>query len=222
MSLTLEWEASAIPVSRDHGMNGGANGNGAGRFHWTVDTLYRAVADGAFGINDDVELIRGDILRREPVNPPHATVVRRALRLLRRLLGERFLIMDDKPVQFAADSLLRPDVSLVAGTEEDYDHRHPAPADTRLLIEVADTSEDRDTRIKTRLYAEAGILDYRVILVNRRQVNVYRAPANGAYPAPTKLGDGDTVSPLCAPDADLAVSELFPPTDDAGNLQAAG
>jgi Uma2 family endonuclease len=53
-----------------------------------------------------------------------------------------------------------------------------------------------------------------VVLVNKRQVNVYRAPENGKYPASRELKEGDTISPLAAPDLTIEVFDLLPPNED--------
>ncbi len=80
-----------------------------------------------------------------------------------------------------------------------------------LLIEVADATKAKDTGEKADLYALVGIADYWVILVNKRQVNIYRSPQDGKYPAPLELKDGDTISPLAMPEVTIAVSDLLAP-----------
>jgi len=81
----------------------------------------------------------------------------------------------------------------------------------RLLIEVADTTEAKDTGEKADLYAVAGIADYWVVLVNKRQVNVYREPRGGKYAASLELREVHSISPLAAPGIMIAISDLLPP-----------
>jgi Uma2 family endonuclease len=99
---------------------------------------------------------------------------------------------------------------VVEGSADDYESRHPAPAEALLLVEVTDTTAERDTVAKVRLYGAAGIPEYWVVLLNPREVLVYRNPTSAGYPDPLRLGDGDIISPLVAPGVTLAVSDLLP------------
>lgn len=188
---------------------------GYGRFHWTVETFYRAVeAD----LIDDArwELLNGEIVDRGNMNPPHAIFTEAIYEVLRRLLGNQFWIRQEKPITIAVDAEPMPDIAVIDPARRGRTDRHPIPDEVKLLIEVADATAMKDTGYKAAVYAQAGIADYWVVLINKRQVNVYRNPQEGSYPAPRELKDGDTVSPLAAPDVVIAVSDLLPPL--SGNI----
>ncbi len=191
------------------------SGDSHGRFHWTVETFYRAVeAD----LIDAVrwELLDGEIIDRGNMNPPHAIFTEAIYEVLRRLLGNQFWVRQEKPITIAVDAEPMPDISVIDPARRGRTDRHPTPDEVKLLIEVADATETKDTEYKAAVYAQAGIADYWVVLVNKRQVNVYRNPEAGAYHAPRELKDGDTVSPLVAPEVLIAVSDLLPPV--TGNI----
>ncbi|MBC7805144.1 MAG: Uma2 family endonuclease [Akkermansiaceae bacterium] len=215
MTTTLERDTTTrakLPDSK-YANGGGTDGVGAGRFHWTVELFYRASDSGIFDEPKQWELIDGDLWRRDELNPPHAFTTRKIGRLMRRLFEPTFLVQEEKPIHLAENSEPMPDVCVVADRDDEYASRHPVSEEVRLLIEVADATGIKDTGEKADLYAQAGIADYWVVLVNRRQINVYRAPENGEYSSPRELRDGDTISPLAAPDVSIAVSDLLPPLE---------
>ena len=50
-------------------------------------------------------------------------------------------------------------------------------ADVGLLIEVADSSLLRDQRDKTRIYARAGIVEYWIVNLVDRRIEIYSQPS---------------------------------------------
>ena len=55
-----------------------------------------------------------------------------------------------------------PDLAIVRGIHRDYRTRHPSGCEVALVIEVADTSLQKD-RNKARIYASAGVKEYWII-----------------------------------------------------------
>ena len=185
-------------------------GNFNYRFHWTVDTFYRAVDAGVFDEPNRLELVRGDLWEKEPLNPPHATGMRRTYHTLRRLLESDFMLDTEKPLHLANDAEPVPDVSVTIGSVDDYEERHPTPDDIRLLVEVADTTVERDTGEKALLYAQAGIQDYWVLLVQNRELLVFRTPTLEGYGSVVRLTEVDAIAPLAAPHVTISVRDLLP------------
>jgi hypothetical protein len=65
------------------------------------------------------------------------------------------------------------------------------------------------------MYAVAGIVEYWVLDVVKRELHVLRDPApltagGHAYTSTTKLQSTDSVAPLAAPNSPVLVSELLP------------
>src|SRR5262249_6939280 len=117
------------------------------------------------------------------------------------------------PLHLGRKSAPEPDLAVVPGTPRDY-AEHPITA--LLLVEVSDTSLAFDRRRKGTLYAKAGILDYWIINLVDRRLEVYRSPAkraNGrgfAYADKLFLSANESIAPLAAPHAPIAVAELLP------------
>jgi Uma2 family endonuclease len=79
-----------------------------------------------------------------------------------------------------ADSEPEPDVTVIRGETRDYFDRHPGPTDLALVVEVADTTLERDRPVKKRLYARAGLVIYWIINLSELLVEVYTEPSGPA------------------------------------------
>src|SRR5262249_15602016 len=117
-----------------------------------------------------------------PRNPPYDT----ALKLTEKAVEPRLAPGWHARWQSAialADSEPEPDGAIVQGDIRDYRTRHPGPPDIAVLMEVADTSLDRDRNLKGPLLARAGISVYWIINLVDSQVEVYTDPT-GPDPSP--------------------------------------
>jgi len=74
-------------------------------------------------------------------------------------------------------------LALVRGTETDYMARHPAPADSALIVEIANTSAGDDRTTKGPLYARAGFVAYWILNIRDLRIEAYSDPS-GPDPAP--------------------------------------
>jgi len=176
---------------------------------------YRALWDAQFFRNQRVQLVRGVIVQEPPMNPPHATGVRKATKVLERVFPTDHDVRAQLPLNLAPISEPHPDVAVVAGSVDDYATAHPATA--LLVVEVADDSLFDDTTVKAELYATAGVPDYWVIDLQNRRLLIFRDPAPlpaglgaTAYRTHLTFGPADTVAPLAAPGAAVKVADLLP------------
>ena len=196
---------STTPVS--HHSGGGSN-----RFHWTVDTFYRAVDAGIFDEPKRLELIYGDLREKETVNPPHAITTACIAEKLRESM-EQVCIREEKPVRLSNDTEPLPDIVVATGRHTNYLRQHPIPQEIVLLIEVADTTVNYDTGEKARLYASSGIGDYWVVLINQRELLVLRDPTPEGYASQGRFTEDDSITPLATPEITIFVRDLLPPVD---------
>jgi len=107
-----------------------------------------------------------------------------------------------------------PDAAIVRGRPGDYARRHPGPADVSCVVEIADTSLERDRTVKRRIYAGAGIRQYALIDVAGGRVELYEEPdaASASYRTRTELRGDDPV-PLLLPDGgrhEVRAKEILP------------
>ncbi|HEV8585012.1 MAG TPA: Uma2 family endonuclease [Methylomirabilota bacterium] len=159
-----------------------------------------------------VELIEGRMIVAEPQNTPHAIACELAAEALRAAFGAGWRVRMGLPIGLDPDSEPEPDVALIRGAPRDSLADHPSTA--ALVVEVADTRLRFDRAVKGRLYAGAGIADYWIVNLRERVVEVYREPVRGArgarYSARHVTRSGETITPLAAPDARIAVDDLLP------------
>jgi hypothetical protein len=88
-----------------------------------------------------------------------------------------------------------PDFMVLRGTLEEYTDL-PTAADAFCVVEVADSSYERDTGEKLRGYAWAGVQQYVVINLRNRIAEVYTNPdlVAGTYPPPQIIPDSGILS----------------------------
>jgi Uma2 family endonuclease len=105
------------------------------------------------------------------------------------------------------DSEPEPDISIVRGSDDDYDDAHPTTA--CLIVEVAVSSVELDRELAS-IYAEAGVEEYWIVLVNEQAVEVYRRSAGGVYQEKLTVGVSETLACGSVPGLAIPLGELFP------------
>ena len=190
-------------------MDGGTPG---GRPHrYTVAEYHRMAEAGILNEDSRVELIRGQIVDMAPVGAPHFGMGNRLNRLLSAALVGRGAISVQNPVRMEDGSEPQPDVAVLRPRADDYDRAAPRPADVLLLIEVADSSLPEDRGVKAPLYAEDGIVEYWIVNLVDRVVEVHRRPESGAYAEVRRVGPGETLDAVALPGFALPAANLLRP-----------
>ena len=159
------------------------------------------------------ELIDGTLIDKMGQNPPHATGVRKAAKTLMAIFGtDRVLVQ--LPIEAStADrdrSMPEPDLAVLKEPSDDYEERHPNGDELVLLVEVADSSAQRDSTVKRDLYARAGVPEYWVLDVNRRMLRIHRHCASGQYTDITEIAESAVTSLESRPDVNIPVADLLP------------
>jgi Uma2 family endonuclease len=74
-----------------------------------------------------------------------------------------------------------PDIAVVRGSRDLYRGRTPGPEDIALVVEVSETTLDRDRGPKLAASARGGIAHYWIINLVARQIEDYSNPTDCAY-----------------------------------------
>jgi Uma2 family endonuclease len=135
--------------------------------------------------DDPVELLEGWLVPKMPKNPPHRLSTQLTREALAQLLPAGWYVDDQEPITLE-DSEPEPDVVIVRGQRRDYLDRHPGGQDVVLVVEVSDTTLQRDRTLKKPLYARAGIPMYWIINLPENQIEVYTEPSGAADQADYK------------------------------------
>jgi hypothetical protein len=85
-------------------------------------------------------------------------------------------VQSQQPVECGDESTPEPDFIVVRGTVGDYTEREVTAADVLCVIEVADTSYERDSGEKLIVYARAGVPVYVIIHLTPRTAEVHTDP----------------------------------------------
>ena len=189
---------------------------------WTVEQYHLWIQNGWLPEDTGAELIDGFIIRKDRsalgedpmrIGDRH----RLALQALNRQSWqfERFgcFIQKDDPIALPPRHEPEPDAAVIRGDYLDYSDGPPGPPHVLCVIEVSDRSLLRDTTVKLRAYATAGITMYIVVDLQHDVVLIHRDPnsTDGTYPLPTHLHRGDTLRlPTAgAETVDIAVDRLL-------------
>jgi Uma2 family endonuclease len=148
----------------------------------SVDQYHAMIHAEILTDDDPVELLEGWLVAKMPKNPPRRAVTRLIRQVLERLVSAEWYVDSQEPIT-TDDSEPEPDVVVVRGETRHYLDRHPGPHDVGLVIEVADTTLQRDRGFKKRLYARAGIPVYWLVNLSDNQCEVYTEPS-GPEPQP--------------------------------------
>ena len=175
---------------------------------WGRVEYERLVDLGAFE-NDPVELIGGQLIVAEPKGSEHATAVDMADDALRAALPAGWIVRGQNPLALDDESAPEPDGRA--------DYRRAHPARPVLIIEVAESSLGFDQVAKGSLYARAGIVDYWIVNLVDRVLEVYRdagadvtAPYGWRYTSVQRFTRPSAVAPLEIPAAPISVAALLP------------
>jgi Uma2 family endonuclease len=183
--------------------------------HWSRLEYGRLIEKHVFRPDERLELLGGELVVREPHGDPHTLAVELVNEALVAAFGPEWRVRVQLPVALDEESEPEPDVSVAAGRARD--RREPKPSRLALVVEIADSSLALAREHKGSLYARAGVPDYWIVNLVHRVLEVYREPAAGAtapfgwaYRAVRRLDAEESIAPLAAPTASIAVADLLP------------
>ena len=165
-------------------------------YQMSVAQYHAAIRAGIFGEGDAIELLEGLLVQKMPKKRPHVVALTKLLRSIDALLPEGWSAQSQDPITLD-DGEPEPDLAVIRGRAEDYREAHPGAGDIALVVEVSDTTLDRDRGIKLRSYARAGLPAYWIVNLVDRCVEVYTSPDAAAstptYRTRTTWDPGDAV-----------------------------
>jgi Uma2 family endonuclease len=173
---------------------------------WTIEEYHQMIAGGILD-NRRVELLKGEIVEMSPEGEPHAYFSSEAGMYLIKLLAERAMVRQAKPITLPNNSEPEPDIAIVQPLGREYLKHHPYPENIFWLIEYSHTSLEKDLETKTKVYAEAKIPEYWVVNLKKRQLIVFREPQEQEYASKSTIMSGN-IYPLAFPNVAIAVDAI--------------
>jgi Uma2 family endonuclease len=169
------------------------------RARFTTAEFLRMAETGAF---DDmkIELVRGELERMNPPMNNHSVYqLRIAMRLAAIAMEE--LVRSEIGIDLGDDTVRGCDAAVLHSPLTD--NRLLRPEDILLVVEVSETTLNRDLGPKRADYARAGIPHYWVVDGERQVVHIFEAPVAGDYKEIRTVPFG---SPLAVPGTEKAIT----------------
>ena len=176
---------------------------------FTVDLYHRLGELGIFDEDDRVELLDGQIVEMTPIGARHAACVVRLTDLLSRRSDPDTSVSVQNPVVLAERWEPQPDVAVLRRPAGLSGAWLASPQDVVLVIEVADTSLERDRDVMIPRYAAAGIPEAWLVDLDRDAVSVCRDPGPEGYREVVTVARGETLRPRLLPAVAVAAEEIL-------------
>jgi Uma2 family endonuclease len=168
------------------------------------DEFERTVEQGLFR-DERIELLQGVLVEMSPQGTRHAATIQRLTAKLVALLVGRADVRIKLPLAVTPDSLPEPDVAVVASG--DYDRAHPTTA--FLVIEVAESSLNKDRLVKAALYATAAVQEYWIVDVVAGVIEIHTDPISGRYTREIPARPGDILRLRAFADVEIQVADIL-------------
>lgn len=163
---------------------------GGGIRPFTIDE-YHQMADAGLFDNQRVELLNGIIRAMTAMKSPHFGMVAHLTTELSHHLYKKFSCLSQGPLKVMEVNEPEPDIMVAKYRKDAYMGKSVEPEDVHLLIEVSDSTLRRDRTEKMLTYATAGIVEYWIINIVHRQIEVFRQPESGDYMFRNIIRDGE-------------------------------
>lgn len=173
---------------------------------WSIDEYHRMQASGILN-ERRVELLSGNIIEMSPEGILHTVCNEALANYLRQLLTQRAWIREAHPITLS-DSEPEPDIAIVKLPWSEYSKHHPYAQDIFWLIEISDSTLDKDLTAKQKIYGEAGIAEYWVLDLKNIKVIVFREPNPTGYSHKREYNQG-IIKPLAFPDLEIPLAKIF-------------
>lgn len=182
---------------------------------FSIAEYHRLGELGFFGLDERVELIRGELIKMAAKGTLHSVCNSLVFGELYSLVGKTAIVRGQEPIILTDDSEPEPDVVIARNRSDNYLASHPEPADILLVIEVSDSTLKYDREIKLSLYAEAGISNYWIFNLVDNQLEMHSEPyqkrqGDFNYRSQRVLLQNETVVIPGFPDLSLDLSLVFP------------
>jgi Uma2 family endonuclease len=174
---------------------------------FTLDDVLRMQEAGILDPDARVELIDGGLVEMAPEGVPHVRVKMQIAKSLMARAGEAVEVIVDSTLRLSPTYAPDPDLYL-------YDARQSLASingqTVGLIIEVAQSSLDKDLSLRAEIYGAHGVRDYWVVDIDAQEIIVHRGLNGGLYRDVVHYSARETVQPLAFPALGLCLAELPP------------
>jgi len=174
--------------------------------HRLTRAAYRSLIDlGHIDADAKVELLNGVIEDMSPRGAEHRATAHYLLKRLIIALGDRAAVVSQ--CSFAASDFDEPEPDIAIVPAESIEDKDLTRA--FCLIEVSVSSRRRDL-VKAAVYARAGVMQYILVDVPKRQALVHRGPHGDAYDHVDIVREGTPIVIDAFPDVTFDLAAVLP------------
>jgi Uma2 family endonuclease len=163
---------------------------------------FEQMSDLGLFADQHVELLNGEILLKGLQSDAHAYAIQNLSDLFHSSFAMGAVIRTQLPIVLDSPppDFVEPDLALLKFPKTQYKTRTATSSDALLVVEVSDSTLERDQTVKLNAYARNGIAEYWILNVHTNQLEVYREPSGDEYLFIRKYKTGQAVAPLEFPD----------------------
>lgn len=178
------------------------------RITWTRDRYIAAYRAGL--LPENTELIAGDIVAVPVPDPIHETAIRLLMKIIQQVLFAEGELTCEKSTPIALSPTDQPaaDLAIIPDEPLRFTNDHPTPDEVYLVVEVANSHPERDRKIKLPQYALAGIQEYWVVDLQKRELVVHRHPQRDYYQS-QQAWDEPTIKLLRFPQIEIDLKSFL-------------
>src|SRR2546425_7864214 len=176
---------------------------------FTVEMYHKLGELGIFDEDDRVELLDGQIVEMSPIGAAHAACVYRLTNLLARRTSGDVGVSVQNPVLLDPRWEPQPDIALLRRSGGFHGEWVATARDVVLVIEVADSSLERDRDVKIPRYAHEGIAEAWLVDLNDDRIACYRDPRPNGYAETRNVKRGERLRVEQVPDIEITADEIL-------------
>jgi Uma2 family endonuclease len=176
----------------------------------SVKAYHKMAEVGILPDNIHVELINGTIYDMSPIGNEHNEIVDLLTKILILSLGEKARVRVQGSIllnKTEREGEPEPDLTLLK--PKSYFDTSATADDVYLLIEVSDSTLEKDHKLKLPFYAANNIPEVWIINIPEKTIEIYQKPINNFYSYIRKSLKPSVFTPLLIPDTSLDLSKLF-------------
>ena len=172
---------------------------------FTNAEIRQMVLAGIFDEGERIELIRGELSPMGSEGSLHAQARMLLTRIFIRVLGDEWFIATNASLFLADDIEVQPDLHIFPAVMKSEDVRGP---DVLLAIELSATTQYRDFKIKTPIYAAHGVRELWVLDLDATRAHVFREPGADGYAVREEWAADAPLTPMAFGEVSVRLADL--------------
>jgi Uma2 family endonuclease len=169
---------------------------------FTVEEFEKLYFAGVLSTDARVELLDGQVIELSPQSDLHKYAISNYTEIILERYARRVVVMPQVPLDVNLPHYQpEPDIAILHPPKTQYKIRKNHASDVLWLIEVSDSTLEKDREIKLPIYATAGVPEVWIHNVGANQLEVYTRPnaSEARYARLETFSEGETVTPVCFP-----------------------